>query len=928
MRNLRIERQTWSSIAMLMVILAASTARANGECEFFVRAGFVPEGEADGRTPETAFASIADGVAAVLNPGDVVCVGPGLYVEGDIVIGRDGAPGVPMVMDFPIEIRGDVTGETTGDSPGPVRLVPPSGLPADETPGTAFLVLGRHDVVIEGFEISGYRDAGIQVRSGVTVNADNSASVSIRNNSVRNCRTGIDVNAEGVVVVEGNTVIANAESGISVQDCSATSDFGVCRGLVGEPVMPIVSNNRSGGNGAHGIFVRGADGAVIQNNIVYSNRFTGVTLRGSSAPLVANNLVYANGEEGLALGSGFFAPGDTQDPVGLGAPGAVVLGNTFYANAEWGVEIGNPLSPSPGGTVANNIVWRNGQGRNGIGILNERQFDLATGAFIRRATSTCGYVAGFNLVLDEYGPDTPRNTYDLRADPLFVDPEGPDGVLGGEFVDGVFLDGSGDDDFRLQQDGLRSPAVDAGSAAASEIGLIGSTAPDGRLDSGVIDLGFHYDAAATQVLRFTPPFMPLYVRTGGEDINDGLTPARAFASIRTAARRARAGVSVVVGPGTYNECDIHPPPYSGKAAFVGDSSGAMTGDAPGVVLIDAGKCFFNDVLQEFVPGETGFNIPNVCGVVVDGFHITRARDDGVQIQTFSDGAVVRNVAAFANGKRGINVVNAEDVRIVNNLLFANNGGIQVGGACNLLALCLDDPPLAGSRRAVIEHNTAYANTFNGIQVGTGEGVSSFATVRYNVTGQNGQAGFEVGNDETRALHLEGYAAAYNATASPGLTNDGYGTGVPRGAGDLRLDLRYEPLYVDPTAIRVSGDWLQDESFRLMQAASGQDVQCRAVNYGDITADEAGLDQMTTRTDGAPDEGIIDLGYHYPRGRGRAGVGDCNGDGRVIINELITMVNIALGNSDLSVCAAGDANSDGAITVDDLIRGVNTVLRSS
>jgi hypothetical protein len=397
-------------------------------------------------------------------------------------------------------------------------------------------------------------------------------------------------------------------------------------------------------------------------------------------------------------------------------------------------------------------------------------------------------------------------------------------------------------------------------------------------------------------------------------------------------------VTVVVGPGTYNECDIHPPPYSGKAAFVGDASGATTGDAPGVVLIDAGKCFFNEVLQEFTPGETGFNIPNACGVVVDGFHITRARDDGVQIQTFSDGAVVRNVVAFANGRRAINVVNAEDVRIFNNLAFANRGGIQVGGACTPLALCLDDPPLAGSRRAIIEHNTAYANQFNGIQVGTGEGVSSFALVRYNVTGENGRpeipgdrkrgAGFEVGNAETRLLNLEGYVAAYNATASPGLAYDGYGTGVPRGAGDLVLDLRYEPLYIDPTAIRVTGDWLLDDSFRLMQAEAGQDVQCRAVDYGDVTAAKAGLAQMTTRSDGAADEGTIDLGYHYPRrGRGDS-VGDCNGDGRVTINELITMVNIALGNSALSACTAGDANGDGAITVDDLIRGVNTVLRSS
>ena len=38
-----------------------------------------------------------------------------------------------------------------------------------------------------------------------------------------------------------------------------------------------------------------------------------------------------------------------------------------------------------------------------------------------------------------------------------------------------------------------------------------------------------------------------------------------------------------------------------------------------------------------------------------------------------------------------------------------------------------------------------------------------------------------------------------------------------------------------------------------------------------------------------------------------------------------MVNITLGNANLSACVAGDANGDGEITVNEIITGVNNTL---
>ncbi len=56
-------------------------------------------------------------------------------------------------------------------------------------------------------------------------------------------------------------------------------------------------------------------------------------------------------------------------------------------------------------------------------------------------------------------------------------------------------------------------------------------------------------------------------------------------------------------------------------------------------------------------------------------------------------------------------------------------------------------------------------------------------------------------------------------------------------------------------------------------------------------------------------------------RGPAGatcVGDCNNDGEVTVDELITGVNIALGTMPLSVCPSFDSSADGQVTVDELV----------
>jgi hypothetical protein len=55
------------------------------------------------------------------------------------------------------------------------------------------------------------------------------------------------------------------------------------------------------------------------------------------------------------------------------------------------------------------------------------------------------------------------------------------------------------------------------------------------------------------------------------------------------------------------------------------------------------------------------------------------------------------------------------------------------------------------------------------------------------------------------------------------------------------------------------------------------------------------------------------------------VGDCNGDSQVTVDEIVTMVNIALGSSPVSGCPAGDSDGSGSITVDEILTAIQNAL---
>jgi predicted outer membrane repeat protein len=111
-------------------------------------------------------------------------------------------------------------------------------------------------------------------------------------------------------------------------------------------------------------------------------------------------------------------------------------------------------------------------------------------------------------------------------------------------------------------------------------------------------------------------------------------------------------------------------------------------------------------------------------------------------------------------------------------------------------------------------------------------------------------------------------------AAPALTNNviaGNDYGIQSGGGSPSVTARND-VYdnrlgnyngVTPGAADLSVDPLFVHGFYLSHSAAGQNTNSPLINAGQGTASSLGLHTRTTRTDGVPDQGVVDLGYHYP-----------------------------------------------------------------
>ncbi len=321
----------------------------------------------------------------------------------------------------------------------------------------------------------------------------------------------------------------------------------------------------------------------------------------------------------------------------------------------------------------------------------------------------------------------------------------------------------------------------------------------------------------------------LYVRDRvGNDRNDGLSPTSAVRTITTAAARARPGDTIVVGPGVYSESVVDPPGgQDGRLlTFLADSTGTLTTDQPGEIVLNARGT-----------GNPGFRLSRVRFVVIDGFSIVGGSTAGVQVRLSSSEIAVRNCLINDALGDGVLVQDSDDILLFNNVIDDNS---RRGVA------------FAGSQRGRLINNTIVRNGENGIFLGARNNrASSGAFLRNNVIQDNVGINIEVA--AAAPSSLVGFDSRSNLVFPVTYAPD-----------DLMSenDINSDALFVEPEA----------SSFRLSQVPPAEPETSLAVDAGveedrptrlAVSFDD--LRRRTTASDSRADSGVLDLGYHYAIG---------------------------------------------------------------
>ncbi|MBU6282598.1 right-handed parallel beta-helix repeat-containing protein, partial [bacterium] len=562
-----------------------------------------------------------------------------------------------------------------------------------------------------------------------------------------------------------------------------------------------------------GLEVRDGTDAIVDSCFATGAGSHGVQLRRASGYL-RNNLVYANGEWGLSV-----------DASGLPSPlaGVVVAFNTVHANQD-GIRMVNA-----GGEVRDNLLTE--------------QVDLGL------------YLAGPNLLVhhndfsangrdrdqESAFVDTIRVWASIDGNPRYRDPSGPDDVLG--------LEGWADDDFRLRQlpgETPASPMVDAGSGPVGALDVGGSTRSDGLPDSGTADLGVHVDAPPATV---PPPFATppgvvastYYVSSAtGFDGRSSATARRRetpWATIGRALQAVEPGDSIVVLPGRYPATvQVGVPEVSivsetRHAAVVAPVSGNG-------VSIEADDVTVSGFVVEDAQNNGVSVLDGADRAEVRDCALVRSRANGLLAKGVS-GLVVEDVISVSSGQSGIVLRNTTGSTLRDVLSYENG---EWGANVNSVVAGV----VSGGH--LVERGTFAFNALGGVRFAKAAG-----TIRDNLLTDTPGVGLRIDTAGSTLLHNGFFADAQEMDPATYILAQCSGC-----AANLVLD----PVFVDPDGadgVRGGLGWADDD-FRLSQVAAGQATQSEAVDAGSVGVDSLGP-VGTTRTDGAPDLGTLDLGVH-------------------------------------------------------------------
>ena len=188
-----------------------------------------------------------------------------------------------------------------------------------------------------------------------------------------------------------------------------------------------------------------------------------------------------------------------------------------------------------------------------------------------------------------------------------------------------------------------------------------------------------------------------------------------------------------------------------------------------------------------------------------------------------------------------------DAIIINNLIMGNDaygGGLQsLGGGIFL------DPVSPFSK---VTNNVIFDNNAD-----RGSGINcNWAELRNNIIVDNSQEGVRSHWPTHTSIimfnNVWGNPINF-VNCTPGVGNTSWGFNLNGTACDSCYNISEDPVFTS---------YLEDDFF-LSQIEAGQNVQSPCVDAGSGVPADFGLENYTTRTDLICDEGIVDMGFHYP-----------------------------------------------------------------
>ena len=333
---------------------------------------------------------------------------------------------------------------------------------ASNNSGTGISLTNQSGVVLVGNEAFD-NNIGISVTNASGGNQSTIGNLDLTlglgNKVHNNASTGISATRD--VLVIGNAVFAqNSGIGIRLNGAEASQNIvhGNLVGIEGRASQgpSTIRENRVYDNADVGIRVE-LDSQILANQ-VYSNSvgILGQRITGGNSwrfrGQIENNVVYANTNQGIVLDS-------TQ---ASGNNHARVFNNTVFQGDGDAVRL---INSSVDAELKNNILWVEAGSSIFVDSTSQQGFDSDFNLLFATNTGQIGNwqsVARGSLIAWQNASFTDQNS--LSIDPLFVDRDGADDLLG--FIDGT-TDGR-DDDFHLMSSegrftGALAPVLDATS---------------------------------------------------------------------------------------------------------------------------------------------------------------------------------------------------------------------------------------------------------------------------------------------------------------------------------------------------------------------------------------------------------------------------------------------------------------------------------